>query len=79
MYPQDLGARVLVGVRELNLAVQAAAAHEGRVQDVCAVGGSDDLQRVGAGQARGQDDGVDSTVMCLKGQEKQKSIVAVNS
>mmetsp|Transcript_18452 Transcript_18452/g.46683 ORF Transcript_18452/g.46683 Transcript_18452/m.46683 type:complete len:537 (-) Transcript_18452:109-1719(-) len=36
---QDLGACVLVGVRELDLAVEAARAHERRVQDVGAVGG----------------------------------------
>eukprot|EP00882_Tetradesmus_deserticola_P024956 GHRQ01027338.1.p1 GENE.GHRQ01027338.1~~GHRQ01027338.1.p1 ORF type:complete len:145 (+),score=6.45 GHRQ01027338.1:496-930(+) len=41
---QDLCACVFVRVRELNLAVEAAAAHKGGVQDVCAVGGSDDLQ-----------------------------------
>jgi hypothetical protein len=41
---QDLGARVLVGVWELDLAVQPPTAHEGRVQDVCTVGGRNDLK-----------------------------------
>jgi len=43
---QDLGARVLVGVRELNLAIQATAAQERRVEDVGAVGGGDDAHVV---------------------------------
>mmetsp|Transcript_18451 Transcript_18451/g.46679 ORF Transcript_18451/g.46679 Transcript_18451/m.46679 type:complete len:312 (-) Transcript_18451:612-1547(-) len=48
---QDLGACVLVGVRELDLAVEAARAHERRVQDVGAVGGGDDLDVVGGREA----------------------------
>jgi hypothetical protein len=41
---QDLGARVLVGVRELDLAVQPPRPHERRIQDVRPVGGRDHLQ-----------------------------------
>jgi hypothetical protein len=39
----DLGARILAGMRELDLSVQPPAAHQRRVQDVGAVGGSNHL------------------------------------
>lgn len=41
---QDLGACVLIGVWELDLTIQASTAHQGWVQDVSTVGGSNDLQ-----------------------------------
>mmetsp|Transcript_31688 Transcript_31688/g.75269 ORF Transcript_31688/g.75269 Transcript_31688/m.75269 type:complete len:334 (+) Transcript_31688:294-1295(+) len=47
---QDLRAGVLRGVRELDLAVEAAGPHERRVEDVGAVGRGDDLDLLRAAE-----------------------------
>lgn len=48
---QNVAAGLLVGQRELNLAVETAGAEEGRVQDVDAVCGGEDLDAVVGGEA----------------------------